>query len=221
MVVLPCVRSPRRPLPHVTSKATPSRARPQRRIEHGHNGGGSTFSTASHRCLARPRVLSQVERRAPRRHRLKVFAPSAAAAVPSLPPLIPSAKHDSMAWPPRAEEPPTTGPIGEYCVRGVHGMATEAAALVSTSAGVCFGPYIGRQRTRPRCHAVTMHPNRSCGDGTRPTICSLQRTSFLLRFCSKVVEIFPERCRYLTQTCCKKCLKRLTFRARAARCARR
>jgi hypothetical protein len=152
---------------------------------------------------------------------LRCPRPSAAAAVPSLPPLIPSAKHDSMAWPPRAEELPTTGPIGEYCVHGVHGMATEAAALVSTSAGVCFGPYIGRQRTRPRCHAVTMHPNRSCGDGTRPTICSLQRTSFLLRFCSKVVEIFPERCRYLTQTCCKKCLKRLTFRARAARCARR
>jgi hypothetical protein len=44
-------------------------------------------------------------------------------------------------------------------------VATEAAVPASTSAGICFGPYIGRQRTRPQHHVVTMHPNRSCEGG--------------------------------------------------------
>jgi hypothetical protein len=72
MAVLPCARPPRRPLRCATSNATPSYARPRRRIEDGHNDGGSTFSMVSRRRLSRPRVLSRVERRAPRHRRLKV-----------------------------------------------------------------------------------------------------------------------------------------------------
>jgi hypothetical protein len=147
-----------------------------------------------------------VERRAHHRRRLKVSAPLRRGRGALL--------ATSMAWPPRAEEPPAAGLICEYYIRGAHDVAMEAAAPMSTSAGVCFGPYIGRQRTRPRRHVITMHPNRSCGDGTRPAICLWQRTSFSLRFCSKAVEIFWERCRYLTQL--KKQFKRLTFWARAA-----
>jgi hypothetical protein len=75
MAVLPSARPPRRPLRRATSKVTPSYARPRQRIEDGHISGGSTFSTASRRRLAHPRVLSRVERRAPRRRRLKVSVP--------------------------------------------------------------------------------------------------------------------------------------------------
>jgi hypothetical protein len=75
MAVLPCAQPLRRPLRRVTSKVTPSYARPRRRVEDGHNGGGSTFSIVSRRRLARPCVLSRVERRAPPRRRLKVFVP--------------------------------------------------------------------------------------------------------------------------------------------------
>jgi hypothetical protein len=74
MVVLP-TRPPWRPLRRVTTKATPSCAGPRRRIEDGHSGDGSTFSTANRIHLARPHILSRVERRAPHRRRLKVSAP--------------------------------------------------------------------------------------------------------------------------------------------------